>query len=425
VKIARALVLLLGAARLAAGTDLPREWIDPATGHRIVQLSTEDGTNSLYFTQYAYTAGGTKLLMTSRSGIELVTLSTGEIENVLPGRVQRVIQTGRKTGDIYYDQGGYVCALDPATRVSRQVAKLPPGGTAFTVNADETLAAGSYTLGEGSHPEVAARRPPPPSGGYQPGEPERGGDNYPDKHAMMDRRLAERLPTVLFTVDLRTGEVRELLHTTDWIDHFQFSPTDPTLLMYAHEGRQWKIDRVWLLRVDGKSKPMLVHQRTMRMEIAVHEYWSNDGQWVYYDLQTPLSEDFWVGSYNVYTGRRIWYHLPPNTWSVHYNTSPDGTLFSGDGSDPDPAVHYAAQKDAKWIFLFRPQLIPNQPGETPDQENMIQVAKMVPEKLVDLSKHDYSLEPNGNFTPDGKWIVFRSNMRGPIEVYAVEVAKAR
>ena len=34
------------------------------------------------------------------------------------------------------------------------------------------------------------------------------------------------------------------------------------------------------------------------------------------------------------------------------------------------------------------------------------------------------LEPNGNFTPDGKWLVFRSNMRGPIQVYAVEVAKA-
>ncbi len=35
-----------------------------------------------------------------------------------------------------------------------------------------------------------------------------------------------------------------------------------------------------------------------------------------------------------------------------------------------------------------------------------------------------SLEPNVTFTPDGKWIVFRSNMHGPSYVYAVEVAKA-
>ena len=53
-----------------------------------------------------------------------------------------------------------------------------------------------------------------------------------------------------------------------------------------------------------------------------------------------------------------------------------------------------------------------------------EAAKLVPERLVNLGKHDYSLEPNGNFSPDGKWLVFRSNMRGPIQVYAVEVAKA-
>jgi oligogalacturonide lyase len=46
------------------------------------------------------------------------------------------------------------------------------------------------------------------------------------------------------------------------------------------------------------------------------------------------------------------------------------------------------------------------------------------ERLVDLSKHDYRLEPNVTFTPDGKWIVFRSNMHGPTHVYMVEVAKA-
>ena len=97
------------------------------------------------------------------------------------------------------------------------------------------------------------------------------------------------------------------------------------------------------------------------------------------------------------TGQRIWYHLPPNHWSVHYNTSPDGTLFSGDGSDP--VIHYAQAKDAKWMFLFHPELVPNQADETPDQAHMIQAGKLVPERLVNLSRHDYSLEPNGIFTP--------------------------
>ena len=170
---------------------------------------------------------------------------------------------------------------------------------------------------------------------------------------------------------------------------------------------------------------MLVHQRTMRMEVAVHEYWSQDGQWVYYDLQTPLPEDFWVAGYNVVDGRRVWYHLPANVWrSVHYNTSPDGTLFSGDGLSTDTTLVYGQPKDTQWMVLMRPSLIPDMEGETPNQEHMIQGGRFTSERLVNLTKHDYSLEPNGNFTPDGKWIVFRSNMRGPIQVYAVEVAKA-
>jgi oligogalacturonide lyase len=409
-----------------AADPLPREWIDPDTGHRIVQLSTVPGTNSLYFTQYGFTADGTKLLMTVHGGIDLVTIETGVIEHVLDGPTGRVLQTGRKTGAIFYTKDGAVYALDPVTKVSRMLAKLPPGGSVVTVNCDETLAAGSITQGETPvvRSPVRAERDAP-AAQAKDGEPvvQKGGDNYPDKHAMMDRRLAARTPMTLFTVNLQTGEIKELLHTTDWIDHFQFSPVDPTLLLYAHEGRQWKVDRVWLLRTDGKSEPKLVHQRTMRMEIAVHEYWSNDGKWVYYDLQTPLSEDCWIGSYNVTDGSRIWYHVPPGHWSVHYNTSPDGTLFSGDGSDP--VLHYAKAQDAKWMFLFHPELIPNEDGETADQAGMIQAARLVPERLVNLAKHDYSLEPNGNFSPDGKWLIFRSNMRGPIQVYAVELAKAK
>jgi oligogalacturonide lyase len=407
-----------------AASDLPREWIDPDTGHRIVQLSTEPGTNSLYFTQYAYTAGGTKLVMTSRRGIDLVTVATGEIEHVLDGRVGRLIQTGRKTGAIFYSQGGAVFALDPVTKKSRKLADLPAGGSVVTINSDETLAAGSITEGGEQRAELAPRRPTPNADAAAKGEAvQRGGDNYPDKHAMMDRRLAARLPMTLFTVNLQTGEVKEHLHTTDWINHFQFSPTDPTLLLFAHEGRQWKVDRVWLLRTDGKSQPQLVHQRTMKMEIAVHEYWSQDGQWVWYDLQTPLSEVCWVAGYNVYDGRRVWYHVPDNHWSVHYNTSPDGKLFTGDGSDEQ--LHYAHAKDAKWMFLFHPELTPNEEGETADQAHMVQGGHLTPERLVNLGKHDYSLEPNGNFTPDGKWLVFRSNLRGPIQVYAVEIAKAK
>jgi oligogalacturonide lyase len=49
------------------------------------------------------------------------------------------------------------------------------------------------------------------------------------------------------------------------------------------------------------------------------------------------------------------------------------------------------------------------------------------ERLVNLAKQNYyggDGEPNVSLTPDGKWVVFRANIHGPVQVYAVEVAKA-
>ncbi len=75
---------------------------------------------------------------------------------------------------------------------------------------------------------------------------------------MMARRLAARLPLVLFTLRLepgpngaKPGDLKPLLHSTDWINHLLFSPTDPTLLMYCHEGTWQDVNRIWMIHTDG------------------------------------------------------------------------------------------------------------------------------------------------------------------------------
>ena len=47
----------------------PREWIDPDTGHRVIRLSNEPGSASLYFHQNPYAPDGRKLLITVASRI--------------------------------------------------------------------------------------------------------------------------------------------------------------------------------------------------------------------------------------------------------------------------------------------------------------------------------------------------------------------
>ena len=44
-------------------------------------------------------------------------------------------------------------------------------------------------------------------------------------------------------------------------------------------------------------------------------------------------------------------------------------------------------------------------------------------RVADLSRQDYTLEPNQHFTPDGKWLVYRANVEGRPAIYAVELAK--
>ena len=236
---------------------------------------------------------------------------------------------------------------------------------------------------------------------------------------MMEDRLAERRPLQLITINIQTGAVKMLLRGTDWYNHLQFSPTDPTLLMFCHEGPWHKVDRTWTIRTDGTQLTQ-IHRRTMLMEIEGHEWFSADGKWIWYDLQTPRSQVFWVAGYNVNTGERIWYNLQRSEWSVHFNVSPDGALFAGDGGGPNSV---AAPGNGQWIYLFRPELVRDRTdGELPKAKELVQPGVFKAEKLVNLSKHNYNLEPNVTFTPDMKWIVFRSNMFGPTHVFAVEIA---
>ena len=86
--------------------------------------------------------------------------------------------------------------------------------------------------------------------------------------------------------------------------------------------------------------------------------------------------------------------------------------------DPGQVAH---APDGEWIYLFRPELRRNDGVKDPA---LIRTGVLRAEKLVNMSKHNYRLEPNVSFTPDRKWIVFRSNMFGPVYTFAVEVAKA-
>src|SRR5205823_6148037 len=72
----------LGLSLAAAAAEPPTEWVEPS-GHRVVRLSREPGSASLYFHQNAYTASGDKMIITTREGLSTINLKTRAIEPVV------------------------------------------------------------------------------------------------------------------------------------------------------------------------------------------------------------------------------------------------------------------------------------------------------------------------------------------------------
>jgi len=198
---------------------------------------------------------------------------------------------------------------------------------------------------EGGAPPPAPGANRPPTAGARFGQPDYqavGADGKPMTFAdAKDLRLHNQLMATARRRAARPvhgecedGRAEGYLPGARVAGHLQFSPTDPNLIMFCHEGTWHEVDRIWTIHADGTGLTR-IHARTMNMEIAGHEFFSSDGAMIWYDLQTPRGQDFWLAGYRVATGKRTWYRLERNEWSVHFNVSPDGTLFAGDGGDSE------------------------------------------------------------------------------------------
>lgn len=462
-----------------SGAMPPKTWVDKDTGHRVWRVSDEPNSGAFYFNVNAFTPDGRQMVYNSPDGIRVLDLATMKTRMLVanpprptqtadapagPGRFfgggARAIVVGHKTNSVFFTR------TDPATRVNsvykadtvtgeiRKLIDLPPRVSISSVNADETLGVGTYNEADcpGGDPNAPNAFLPAPAGGFGRGagpggqaatgspaaagqspsansaNPTLGGANVQsdDKGQMMERRLAAHIPVVMFTIRLepganeeKAGFIRPLFHSTDWIGHMLFSPTDPTLIMYCHEGMWQKVDRIWLIRTDG-TQNQLIHKRTMLMEIAGHEFWGLDGKTIWYDWQYPKGEDFFVAGYNLETHKRIAYHLQRNEWSIHFNLTQDLDMFCGDGGD---SGQVAQAPDGEWIELFRPQMIGNTEGALSSPDFFVP-GVFHSEHLVNMAHQNYRAEPNPRFSPDKKYVFFTSNMFGRSYVFAVEVAKA-
>jgi oligogalacturonide lyase len=309
--------------------------------------------------------------------LNLKTLETNQLtfhSNPIKGEI-----VAPKSRKVYYQSSDSVFATHVDSRQTELIYVFPPDfkSTITTLNADETLLAGSHALE--LKDEIYKKNP--------------------EKKDYFNLIFEARIPHTLFTVDVQTKELKKLYNEKAWLNHVQFSPSDPELLMYCHEGPWHLLNRIWTININTLDTTLL-HKRTMDMEIAGHEFFSRDGKTIWYDLQQPKGKTFFLAGRNLETGAFTSYAMKRNEWSIHFNISPDQTQFAGDGGDSTQVAH---APDGRWIYLFTP---------TPDS--------LTSRRLVNMRHHGYRpLEPNVHFSPDGEYIIFRSDLDGETHIYAV------
>jgi oligogalacturonide lyase len=367
-------------AQTTAQAVIPDEFTDPETHLRVVHLSRipNDRSGVIYFTYPCITQDSQLALIDTQYAdkwrhLYSFNFQTQAITPLVTDRLTQDQVLAPRSGHLYYLADNAAWVMDIHGGSPRKIADIPAKwvpGAGFSVNADETL-----LLGASSDVD----------------DPKQG----------MDAKLAPHLPHVLFTINISTGEVKVIHRISVWLGHVQFSPVDPDLLMFCHEGNWEKVDRIWMMRL-SKGEPYLLYARTEPKEIVGHEFWAPDGKTVWFQQDfRDLGKNYLTGK-NLETGKLTQYPVPKDGGSIHYTLSPDGRFFIGDGSGKNPTG------PEKYLSMLVPD---------GDHLNVTH--------LVSLQKNDYSIEPNPHVSPDNRWIIFTATLSGTPQAWGVQVPAAK
>lgn len=134
----------------------------------------------------------------------------------------------------------------------------------------------------------------------------------------------------LGVMEKASGQVHLWQTFDEHVNHGQFNPRRPGLLMFAHdwwrdlnsgERHAWK-NRIWLIDEGAQAHPLFAADSGKNVLRHCHEWWSADGSKIwyvdydhgteYYDLDSGEQRNVWAGG------------------TCHSHASADGTLLAGD-----------------------------------------------------------------------------------------------
>lgn len=190
---------------------------------------------------------------------------------------------------------------------------------------------------------------------------------------LLDATQSKKIKHHIFTYNLATSELRIVHSGYNWFNHLQFSPKDPYLLMFCHEGPWERVDRIWFMDVYSGR----VTLGPISGEIG-HEFWHPSGNSIFHEkYHGDNYERQSIVCMDVLSGSQEFSHELPGI-SCHLNTNKDGTYLCTEGSSSFPEIGICEVSNDSFQYM----------------------------KVMDMSGHNYHAEPNAHISPSDDSLVF-------------------
>jgi oligogalacturonide lyase len=213
-----------------------------------------------------------------------------------------------------------------------------------------------------------------------------------------DKMFEARPLSRIVRIDIATGKSDIMHEDRRHMGHVNTSPTRPELLTFCHEGPWYRVDqRIWGMNLNTGEVWKL---RPQSRDTAIgHEYWFADGETVGYHgrmLNESKEHFFGIVRWDGSEGKEFAFPFK----SGHFSSS-DADLMVGDGTPP------TAPNAIPYIMLFRRE-----------DETYAGPRILCQHRSTFNNQHAH---PHPRFTPDGKHIMFTSDLTNYSNIYLVEV----
>ncbi len=375
-------------------------YTDEYSGRQVEQLSNYRGhTHHLYFTDPCWIKDNLEMVVSSDrenvNNLYALNIDTRIIQQLTDYRGTKRLSGAYTTANesVYYTTDTELFGLNLKTMEQQslfQVEKSAIGGSAFRIpgrgygNADGRYLL--FTIME-----------------YDPEEKYKVSFAYSDFYRNFERKPL----TKIVRMDTRNGEVEVIHEDRCFITHLNPSPTLPSIATFCHEGPWHRVEqRIWGLDIESGKVWKIRDQQGENLAIG-HEYWFANGERLGFHGRlrheaTITTGDHiyghirWDGSDCV--ERRFPFH------STHFH-SLDENLIVGDGSPAAVFTHQGVSQP--FIQLFRWD------GSEYQGPKILAYHRS--------TFNDQHCHPHPRFSPDGRHVIYSSDISGYANIYRVAV----